>query len=128
MIPRLALLFCLLFSTATSAADMCWFDDTTGALYRFENLKIPKKAGDVVTLVGQAFTQSSVSGLPLYGTLLRDENTGALILGFTRTFQTCLIGAVLDEDDLVGTISYDCNLDGMNDMTVDLDFVPGCQL
>jgi hypothetical protein len=130
MLLRLAaLLWILCVPTASvAAADLCWFDNTNSALYRFQNLKIPKKPGDVVPLVGQAFTQISVTGLPLYGTLLRDENTGSLILGFTRTFQTCLIGAVLDAEDLDGTISYDCNLDGANDGTVALSFVPDCVL
>ena len=115
-------------TAAAAGGDLCWFDSTNTALYRFENLKIPKKPGDAVPLVGQAFTQISVTGLPLYGTFLRDENTGSLVLGFTRVFQTCLIGAVLDPEDLDGTISYDCNLDGANDGTVALSFVPDCVL
>lgn len=130
MVLRIAVWLCILgFSTpAAAGGDMCWFDNTNVALYRFENLKIPKKPGDVVTLAGQATTQISVTALPLYGTLLRDESTGSLVLGFTRTFQTCLIGAVLDPDDLDGTISYDCNLDGANDGSVALSFVPDCVL
>jgi hypothetical protein len=126
---RFAALLVLLFtSSAAAAADMCWFDGTNSVFYRFQNLKLPKKPGAVTPLHGQAFTQISVTGLPLYGTLLRDEGTGSLILGFTRVFQTCLIGAVLDPDDLDGTISYDCNLDGANDGSVVLSFVPECQL
>jgi len=126
--PRIAaLLLTLAFATAASAADVCFYDSTNQTLYRFENLKVPKKAGDVVPVVGQAFTATSVNALPLSGTLIHDENTGSLILGFTRYFQECLIGAVLDPD-LNGTISYDCNLDGANDGTVGLAFVPGCVL
>jgi hypothetical protein len=123
-----ALLSTLAVATAASAGDLCWFDDTNTALYRFKGLKIPKKAGDVVPVVGQAFTAVSVTALPLAGTLVRDESTGNLILGFTRYFQECVIGAVLDPEDLDGTISYDCNLDGANDGSVALSFVPGCAL
>ena len=123
-----ALLLTLGFATAASAADLCWFDNTNTALYRFKGLKIPKKAGDVVPLVGQALTAVSSTALPLAGTLIRDENTGNLILGFTRYFQECVIGAVLDPQTLGGTISYDCNLDGANDGSVALVFVPGCAL
>jgi hypothetical protein len=130
MILRIAALLLVLCgpTAAVAGTDLCWFDNTNSALYRFTKLKIPKKPGEAVPLVGQAFTQISVTGLPLYGTLLRDENTGSLVLGFTRTFQTCLIGAVLDADDLDGTISYDCNLDGANDGSVALAFVPDCVL
>lgn len=129
MLRIAAVIFVLCVPTAAVAGgDMCWFDNNTLALYRFAKLKLPKKPGEVVPLVGQAFTPSSVTGLPLYGTLLRDENTGSLVLGFTRIFQTCLIGAVLDADDLYGTISYDCNLDGVNDGSTDLQFLPDCVL
>jgi hypothetical protein len=122
-----ALLLPLALATAASAADVCFYDSTNQAFYRFRNLKVPKKSGDVVPLVGQAFTATSANALPLAGTLIRDANTGNLLLGFTRYFQECIIGAALNET-LDGTISYDCNLDGANDGTVALSFVPGCVL
>jgi len=122
------LLVTLGFAGAASAGDMCWVDNTTEALYRFKNLKLPKKAGDVAPLTGQAFTGISVTALPLYGTVVRDQNTGDVLLGFTRHFQECIVSAVLDPDTLDGTVSYDCNLDGANDGSYTLTFVPGCQL
>src|SRR5215468_7224403 len=121
-----ALLLLLCSATAATAADMCWIDKTHEALYRFKNLKIPKKAGDVVPLVGQAFTASSANALPLAGTLIHDANSGNVILGFTIYVQECVVGAVLDPQSLDGTVSYDCNLDGVNDGSVTLSFVPGC--
>jgi hypothetical protein len=122
-----ALLAIVGFAAAAGAAEMCWIDSTNEAVYRFKNLKIPKKAGDVVPLNGRAITSISATALPIYGTLLRDENTGDLVMGFTRHFQQCLIGAVLDPETLNGTVSYDCNLDGANDGSFALSFLPGCQ-
>jgi len=125
---RIAALIALLGSaSAATAADLCWFDSTNEAIYRFKNLKLPKKAGDVVALTGQSVTGISVTALPIYGTVLRDEGTGDLVMGFTRHFQQCLIGAVLDPETLNGTVSYDCNLDGANDGSFALAFAPGCQ-
>jgi hypothetical protein len=37
----------------------------------------------------------------------------------TRFFQECILNAVLD-DTLTGTISYDCDLDGVNDGSFEL--------
>jgi hypothetical protein len=62
---------------------------------------------------------TSANALPLSGTLIRDGSTGDLFLGLTRFFQQCIVSAVLD-DQLNGTVSYDCNLDGANDGTYDL--------
>jgi hypothetical protein len=61
--------------------------------------------------------------VPLSGTLIRDGGTGRLFLGFTRFFQGCLVSAVL-QDDLNGTVSYDCNLDGANDGSYELLLTP----
>ena len=123
-----ALLLALGTSSAAAAADMCWYDGTGQFLYRFQNLKLPKKEGTVAPLVGQALSGVSATGLPLYGTVLRDQNTSAVMLTFTRHIQACLVLFVLDPESLDGNVSYDCNFDAANDGTFALDFVPTCQL
>jgi hypothetical protein len=109
-----SLLLILALPTASTAAKVCLIDDETDFIYEFGKLKIPKKADVATPAVGLAFSAVSANALPLSGTLLRDSNTGKLILGLTRFFQHCIVTAVLD-DTLTGTISYDCNLDGTND-------------
>jgi hypothetical protein len=104
-------------STAASAAPkVCLVDSTSEVVYQFAKLKPPKKPNTAVAVSGLAFTATSANALPVSGTLVRDQNTGDLFLGLTRFFQSCLVTAVLD-DALSGTVSYDCNFDGANDVS-----------
>jgi hypothetical protein len=100
-------------STAAAAKDVCLLDSGNEAGFVLKKLKIPKKPGDAVPVSGFGLTSTSASSLPLSGTLIRDLD-GDLLLGLTRHFQRCLLGFVLDEN-LNGTVSYDCNLDNVND-------------
>ena len=97
-----------------AAPKVCLLDSTNEVLYQFAKLKPPKKPNTAIAVSGLAFTATSSNSLPLSGTLVRDLNTGSLLLGMTRFFSSCLVTAVLD-DALSGTVSYDCNLDGAND-------------
>lgn len=109
-----AVLLVLAVPVAASAASVCLVDDANGVAYVFPKLKPPRKPDSAVSVTGLAFSASSVNALPLSGTLIRDQNTGKLFLGLTRFFQKCLVEAQL-EDDLSGTVSYDCNFDGATD-------------
>jgi hypothetical protein len=100
-------------STAAAARDFGLLDSGNEAGFVLKKLKIPKKPGDAVPVSGFGLTSTSASSLPLSGTLIRDLD-GDLLLGLTRHFQRCLLGFVLDEN-LNGTVSYDCNLDNVND-------------
>jgi hypothetical protein len=101
-------------TAATAAPKVCLIDSTSEVIYQFARLKPPKKPNTAVAVSGLAFTATSANALPVSGTLVRDLNTGDLLLGLTRFFQSCLVTAVLD-DALSGTVSYDCNFDGAND-------------
>jgi hypothetical protein len=108
-------LLALCVSTAASAKDVCLLDSGNEAGFVLKKLKIPKKPGDAVPVSGLGFTSTSANALPLSGTLIRDLG-GELFLGLTRHFQRCLLGFVLD-GSLNGQVSYDCNLDNVNDTT-----------
>lgn len=112
------LLFALCFATAATAAggDVCLIDSVYESAFVLKRLKVPKRPGDAVPVSGLGFTSTSVSALPLSGTLIRDVD-GDLLLGLTRHFQRCLLGFVLDEETLTGTVNYDCNLDNSSDTT-----------
>lgn len=114
-----AVLLTLALATGATAAKVCLGDATNEWIYEFGKLKVPKKSNAATSVVGLAFSSTSLNALPLSGTLLRDRNTGKLYLGLTRFFQQCLLSAVLD-DALNGTISYDCNLDGADDGSFEL--------
>jgi hypothetical protein len=111
-----ALLATLCFASAAAAGgDVCLVDSGNQTLLVLKRLKVPKRGGEAVPVSGFAYTSTSTTELPLSGTLVRSGD-GDLLLGLTRHFQRCLIGAVLD-DTLGGTVSYDCNLDNANDTT-----------
>lgn len=125
----LVLVFALCFSTAAAAGgDVCLIDFGNEAGFVLKKLKLPKKPGSAVAVSGLGLTSTSSNSLPLSGTLIRDVD-GDLLLGLTRHFQRCLLGFVLNED-LSGTVSYDCNLDNVNDTVgnvevVDCEFLLG---
>ena len=106
-----SVLLILALPAAASAGKVCLSDDSNMILYQFGNLKVPKKPDTAVPVTGLAFSAISANALPLSGTLVRDRNTGKLFLGMTRFFQECIVQAQL-EDDLSGTVHYDCDLDG----------------
>ena len=117
-----SVLLTLALPTASTAAKVCLSDASNELFYEFSKLKVPKKANVATPVVGLAFSATSVNALPLSGALIRDGNTGQLYLGLTRFFQECIVSAVLD-DTLTGTISYDCDLDGVNDGSFELSAV-----
>jgi hypothetical protein len=120
---RAALLLAVLaLPTPSTAAKVCLSDATNEVFYEFAKLKVPKKGNAAASVVGLAFSATSVNALPVSGTIIRDANTGSLFLGLTRFFQLCLVNAVLD-DTLNGTVAYDCNLDGATEGSVTLTAV-----
>jgi hypothetical protein len=114
---RLALSLALLLaaSEATAGGNVCLLDDGTDQAFVLKNLRVPKRVGDSTPVSGVGLSAVSASSLPIDGTLVRDFD-GDLLMGLTRHFSRCLIGFVLD-DDLNGTVSYDCNFDNTNDTT-----------
>ena len=114
-----SMLLILALPTASTAAKVCLLDASHEVLYQFGKLKVPKKSDIAIPVTGLAFSATSASALPLSGTLIRDGNTGSLLLGLTRFFEECIVNAVLG-DTLNGTVSYDCNLDGASEGTFDL--------
>jgi hypothetical protein len=102
---------------AASAAKLCLLDATNEIIYKFPKLKVPRKGDTAVPVVGLAFSAVSTNAQPLDGTLIRDRNTGQIILGLTRFFPTCFVTVTLD-DALSGTVTYDCNLDGTSEASV----------
>ena len=84
---------------------------------------VPKKTDSPTAVTGLAYSVASVNALPLSGTLLRDQNTGKILLAFTRYFDACLVQADLTEA-LSGSVAYDCNFDGANDGTYTITAVP----
>jgi hypothetical protein len=115
MIRIAAFCFTLLFATTAFAGDVCLLDSANQAGFVLKRLRVPKQGGAATPVTGVGLTATSANLLPLSGTLLR-ESDDTLLLGLTRHFQRCLIGFVLDET-LNGTVSYDCNLDNVNDTT-----------
>jgi hypothetical protein len=109
-----AVLLVLAVPVAASAVEVCLVDDANDFVYVFPKLKPPRKPDSAVAVAGLALSAVSVNALPVSGTLIRDRNTGKLFLGLTRFYQRCLVEAQL-EDDLSGSVSYDCNLDGATD-------------
>jgi hypothetical protein len=83
-----------------------------------KRLRVPKRAGDAVTVAGFGFTTlSGLTPLPLSGTLVRDPaGSGGVRMGLTRAFDRCLLGFNLNAS-LNGTVNYDCNLDNSSDAT-----------
>lgn len=103
-------------SAAVAGGDVCLYDTTNQAAYILKKLKLPKRSGDAVPVVGYAFHPALIGAAPLTGTLIRDPFEGTLVMGLTRHADRCLATVVLD-DDLSGTISYDCDLDDVTDGT-----------
>lgn len=109
-------------AAASAGGDVCFLDEANQVAYKLAKLKVPKSANAVAPVAGLAISAVSVNAVPVSGTLIRDGNTGALFLGLTRYGDRCLLFAQLD-DALNGTISSDCNLDDVNDGTVELERV-----
>jgi hypothetical protein len=116
------LLLALSLPAAAAAGDVCLWDDANEVFYTLKNLKVPKKNGDAVPVAGHALSAVSAFAAPVGGALIRDPFEGTLTLGITRYADRCIGTAALD-DDLNGTIGYDCNLDDVNDGTVTLERV-----
>lgn len=123
LLRTLALLAILAAPTAASAGgDVCLWDATTEVFYTLKNLKVPRRPGDASPVVGHALVDGLIGAAPVSGTLIRDPFEGTLTLGLTRHGDRCLGTAVLDED-LNGTIGYDCDLDDANDIVVSISRV-----
>lgn len=111
-----ALLLALCLATpAAAGGDVCLIDEANQAGFLLTKPRVPKRGGSSAPVSGLGFTAVSVTPLPLSGALVRNLD-GVLLMGLTRHFQRCLLGFVLDED-WSGTVSYDCNLDDVNDTT-----------
>jgi hypothetical protein len=120
---RIALALALLaLPAAASARSVCLNDAAAEFVYVFPKLKVPKKRDTVSAVSGLAYSPVSVTALPFSGTLLRDGNSQQLLLGITRFFPVCVVQAKL-QDDLSGTVEYDCNLDGTSEVSSSLAVV-----
>jgi hypothetical protein len=92
-------------ATGAAAAEVCFLDSTSGQLYRFPGLKIPKKVGQVSPAHGH------VLGSPVTGTLVR-ANENALTLGLSFPGMSCNVLGSIALDTLTGPLDLDCGLDG----------------
>jgi hypothetical protein len=118
-----ALLVTLVLPASAMAGDVCLWDASTEVFYTLKNLKIPKKPGGATPVAGHALVDGLIGAAPVSGTLIRDPFEGTLTLGLTRYGDRCLGTAVLDEE-LNGSIGYDCDLDDANDIVVSLVRAP----
>jgi hypothetical protein len=116
------LLVTLCVSTAAAAGGyVCLRDSADGAernaAFVLRKLRLPRKPGEAVPVSGFWYFGGfpHEHELPLSGTLIRDLD-GHLRLGLTQHFQSCLLAFELDES-LVGTVSFDCDFDRVNDKT-----------
>lgn len=113
----LAVLLSILCSSSAAFAggDVCLQDDANDNVFVLKNLRVPKRPGSALPVAGIGLVAGAPSSWPLSGTVIRDFD-GDVLVGLTRYFDRCLLGLVLDEN-MNGTVNYDCNLDASTDMT-----------
>jgi hypothetical protein len=114
------LLVLALAAPAWAGGEVCLADASNGIVYRFNNLKLPKKLLASAPLNGVALS-AVPAPLPLSGTVT-PVDADTFVLGFMRFGSPCMIAGSL-ESDLSGSFSYDCNLDGVIDETADVEAV-----